>query len=296
MADFDRVFRAMKAGEGPNFYPVQIFRTNNNFVIFDAYDSLAADLLPLGVRRDDPSRRVVNIPEQPDALEAFTYLHSWYQEGIINPDAPFMAEQPARRPFFVGQGWPSAYALIDGIKYVPFRIYGPSLTTDTVRGSMLGVSANSKYKNEALKFIELINTDHKFRDMLAYGIEGKHFNYLSPNVVHKINDTWNFAAFQQGTFFNLSTTDDQPASTWDEVRQQNEEAVPSVLNGFAMDYTSLQNEIIACRTVWEKYAFDLCTGASDPAAVIPRITAELNAAGFDRIVAEAQRQVDAFRK
>jgi putative aldouronate transport system substrate-binding protein len=239
---------------------------------------------------------VVNILEQPDVLEDFTYLHSWYKDGITNPDAPIMVEQPVQRPFFVMQAWPSAFASIDGIRYVPFPVYGPSLTTDSVRGSMLGISANSRYKNEALKFIELINTDHKFRDMLAYGIEGKHFNYVSPNVVHKINDTWNFAAFQQGTFFNLSTTDDQPASTWDEVRRQNEEATPSVLNGFAMDYTSLQNEIIACRTVFDKYVFDLCTGASDPAVVIPRITAELNAAGFSRIIAEAQRQVDAFKR
>jgi hypothetical protein len=33
-------------------------------------------------------------------------------------------------------------------------------------------------------------------------------------------------------------------------------------------------------------------GAMDPEVAIPRFMAELRAAGFDRIIAEAQRQVD----
>jgi putative aldouronate transport system substrate-binding protein len=296
LADLDKIFRAMKAGEGANFYPLQMHRAINSLVIWDRYDSLAADIVPLGVRRDDRRRKVVNLLEQPDVLESLNYVRKWVQDGLINPDAPLLTEQITARPFFIGQGWPSAWLDYDGIKYVVNGlVYGPSLTTDTIRGSMLAISNNSRYKNEALKFIELINTDHKFRDMLAYGIEGKHFSYVSPNVVHKITDTWNFAAFQQGTFFNLSTTDTQPATTWDEVREQNEKATPSVLNGFAMDYAGLQNEVIACRAVWEKYAYDLNTGASDPAVVIPRMIAELKAAGFDKVLAEAQKQVDAFK-
>ena len=35
----------------------------------------------------------------------------------------------------------------------------------------------------ALKYIELLNTDRTFRDILAYGIKGKHFDYLENGTV-----------------------------------------------------------------------------------------------------------------
>jgi len=37
------------------------------------------------------------------------------------------------------------------------------------------------------------------------------------------------------------------------------------------------------------------TGAKEPRALAEKITKELNAAGFEKVVAEAQTQVDAFK-
>ena len=49
-----------------------------------------------------------------------------------------------------------------------------------------------------------------------------------------------------------------------------------------------------CNTVWDKYKYDLLTGASDPNDVLPRCIEELKAAGLDTIIAEAQKQLDEF--
>lgn len=43
---------------------------------------------------------------------------------------------------------------------------------------MNAVSINSKYKDECLKFLQLVNTDSKLRDMLAYGVPDKTFKYV----------------------------------------------------------------------------------------------------------------------
>jgi putative aldouronate transport system substrate-binding protein len=292
----DKSLRKIKEGEGPRFYPLNMARSTNNF-IFDQYDSLAADLQPLGVRLDDTTRRVVNTLEQPEVLEAFRYLHAWYEAGIINPDANMVDETPKYRPFFMTQAWPAvaaSYATSAEIaQYDPVKFFGPSYSTDSIQGSMNAINANSKYIKEALKLLELVNTDRKLRDMLGYGIEGKHFTYVNNGeAVHRDRTDWPLINYQLGSYFIETPEDTVPPGYWEEVRRLNEQAVPSVMLGFMMDLEPVRNEAINCRGAWLKYVTDLNTGASDPDTALPRIMAELKTAGFDKVLSEAQRQVD----
>jgi putative aldouronate transport system substrate-binding protein len=303
IGDMDKAFRAMKAGEGPSFYPLLATKggTEIRYFIGEKYDDLGIGLSNfLGVRLDDQNRRVVAILEQPENIEVLRVVHRWYQDGIINPDAPQIEAVPRGAPFVFDQAWPSkaqTLATQHGIeRYIPVQLTTPMINTHTIRGSMLAVGANSRYKNETLKLIELINTDHKFRDMLAYGIEGKHFNYVSPNVIHRITDTYFTYEWAQGTFFNMSTTDDQPPTTWDEVRKQNADAFASVLNGFSMDIAPVRNEIANVLAISQRYYPEISIGVTNPDTAIPQLMAALRDAGFDRIIAEAQRQIDAYYK
>jgi putative aldouronate transport system substrate-binding protein len=297
-AALDRAFRTIKAGEGERYYPFVLARSTNNF-IFDVYDSLAADLPPLGVRLDDGEHRVVNTLEQPDVLQALRYLHEWYETGIINPDANMTDETPHYRPFFIAQAWPAvaaSYATSAGIeRYDAVRCFGPSYSTDSIQGSLNAINVNSKYKQEALKVLELVNTDTRLRDMLAYGIEGKHFSYVNGGAaVHRDRTDWPLINYQVGSYFIETPEDSVPPGYWDEILQLNEEAVPSVMLGFMLDMEPIRNEVINCRTAWLKYITDLNTGASDPDVVIPRVMAELKGAGFEKVLEEAQRQVDEY--
>ncbi len=76
--------------------------------IFTMYDNMGSELDPLGVRIDDESRTVVNVLKQEDVMKDLKTLHTWYKEGIINPDAPTLGEPPSYRTTFIAQGWPSA--------------------------------------------------------------------------------------------------------------------------------------------------------------------------------------------
>ena len=49
-----------------------------------------------------------------------------------------------------------------------------------------------------------------------------------------------------------------------------------------------------CLTVWQKYKYDLLTGASDPETAVPAVIQELKAAGFDTVIQEAQKQINEF--
>ena len=52
----------------------------------------------------------------------------------------------------------------------------------------------------------------------------------------------------------------------------------------------------ACRSVYEKYKSELFTGAKEPRELVKKISEELKTAGFDKVMEEAQAQIDAAYK
>ena len=297
-ATLDPVLQTIKEGEGKSVYPMHLSQgaTFNGF--FNGYDGLASGVPVMGVKYDDESRTVVNLLEQDDVMENLNWLHKWYVDGIINPDANVVTDGGKGAIFGTGQGWPAAatsWAQGQGIeKYDVVKVFGPLYTTETIQGSMQAISANSNYKEEALKVLQLMNTDSKFRDMCAFGTEGNFMQYEDDGTVTKLRDDWVWPSYTQGTFFILSTLSDGDPDAWEQVKQQNEEAVSSVCLGFVFDPEPVQNEIANCNTVWEKYQNDLLTGAVDPETTVPKIIEELKAAGHDKVIEESQRQVDEF--
>lgn len=300
LKELDKPFRAIKAGEGKSYYPLQMIKDDGFNGMFNKYDDLTLGLRPMGVKIDDTSRKVVSVLEQPDVMEDLKQLHQWYKDGITNPDAPTLGEAPKKLPFFSAQAFPGAEAswqVDKGVeKYVMAQQFGPIFTTSSIQGSLNAISANSKYKAEALNFIQAVNTDAQLRNMLAYGIEGTDWQKVSDNVIKRTSDTWTLPAYSQGTFFNMAAVDPNPADQWDAVKKLNEEATASVTLGYALDISSLSTEVANCKAVWDKYKYELQTGASDPVVMVPKIVKELKAAGMDKIMAEAQKQITEYFK
>lgn len=298
LKELDQPFRAIKTGEGKSYYPLNLTKNDGFAGMFNRYDDLTLGLKPIGVKVDDSSRKVVSVLEQSDIMEDLKQLHQWYQDGIINPDAPTLGEAPKKLPFFSAQAFPGAEAswqVNNGVeKYVMTQQFGPIFTTSTIQGSLNAISANSKYRTESLKFLQAVNTDSQLRNMLAYGVEGTDWETVSDNVIKRTSDTWTLPAYSQGTFFNMAVVDPNPANQWDAVKKLNEEAAASVMLGYALDITNLSTEVANCKAVFDKYSSELITGASDPEVMVPKIVKELQAAGMDKIITEAQKQIDEF--
>ncbi|PJN56836.1 hypothetical protein PAEVO_35620 [Paenibacillus sp. GM2FR] len=301
LQDLDKPLHDMKAGEGKSFYPLPMTQGEGLNGFFNDYDDLTLGFPPIGVKADDASRTVVSVLEQPDVMANLKLLHQWYQDGIINPDAPTKTENDKGRPFFAAQAFPGAevsWQINDAVeKYDMVQHYGPIYTTSTIQGSLNAISANSKYKKEALKYLELVNTDPKLRNMLAFGELGVDYNNVDgEKVIERTSDTWPLAAYTQGTFFNLAVTKGAPEDQWEQVKKLNDAATSSTILGFALDITDLQTEVANCQAVWDKYKYELITGASDPEKMVPKITAELKSAGMDTIMQAAQEQINTYFK
>lgn len=298
LASIDGVLRKINDKLGsPSFIMRQEGVTS---IIGNTYDGMSAGLLPLGVKYDDESRTVVNTFEQKEVMEQYKLLHQWYKDGIINADAATLAETPTYRPFQIAQGWSGAaktsWGPQMGVDAVAIQFGDSVLANDTVQGSMSCISASSKHPDKALQLLELVNTDSHVRDALYFGLEGDNFEYTADGKVHKINEDWEMAGYTQGTFFNVTQLDTEEFNQWEEVKTLNENAKPSVMLGFSIDKTPVEDQFTNCIEIYNRYKFELVTGVADPEVTVPAMMKELKSAGYDEIVAEVQKQIkDTFK-
>ncbi len=244
LAGLTDAFKAIKDGEGTS--PV-ILDKNGFEMITSVYDQMGVGLPALGVKYDDQSRKVVNVLEQEDILSQLDTIHQWYSDGIINADAPAVGEAPSYRPFFVAQGWPSAakttWGPNMGVEAVTTKFIDTIVSNNTVRGSLNGISSSSKNPEKALQFLQLLNLDSKVRDAFYYGLEGDNFKYTDNGEIEKINNEWSMAGYTQGTFFTVSKLASDEINQWDEVKELNANANPSVLLGFNLDTSKIETEL-----------------------------------------------------
>ena len=74
----------------------------------------------------------------------------------------------------------------------------------------------------------------------------------------------------------------------------NENILPSMANGFNYDGSSVASEVAACSAVVDQYYVGLMTGAMDLESNISAFNETLHNSGIDTIIAEKQRQLDAW--
>lgn len=297
LADIEPTLTALKDKTSEAVFPMG---SNGASWLLTNYDSFSSGLPAIGVRYDDGEAKVVATLEQEDVQSQLAILNSWYKAGLINADAATKAEENNYKVCSVAQGWP--YAAIStwgpnmGVNAAAYQ-YGETIVSNgTVQGSLNSISINCEYPEKALAFLNLINTDAYVRDSFYYGEEGYNWDYTEDGRVHKHNSEWTMAGYTQGTFFQVTQLDTDDVNQWDEVKALNEAAKPSVLLGFFFDNSNVQDELASCIEIYNRYRGEIMTGTTDPAVSVPQMMDEMRAAGFDAIVAEAQAQIDAWKK
>lgn len=264
------------------------------------YDDISAGLPAIGVSYANGKAEVVSVFEQEDVLEDLKTLHEWYEAGYVNADAATLAEAPTYRPCFVAQGWPAAAKTTwgpnmgVGDQCVAIQWGDTVLSNATVQGSMNCISAACKNPEKALQLLQLVNTDSKVRDALYYGLEGDNFEYTADGRVHKLNTDWTMAGYTQGTFFQVTQTDDVDFNQWDEVKALNEQAVASPILGFSLDSEPIADDLAACIAIYAEYRPILMTGTQDPTETVATMLDAMRDSGLDDIITEIQSQIDAW--
>ena len=249
--------------------------------------------------------------ESDELMERYRLLHKWYQLGYINPDASAIDSTITDKsiPVRCGVAWRGYQGYSNpadwGFKVKTSLYDGPYLSRATEQGAMLAICAacSEERANAALRYIELLNTDRTFRDILAYGIEGKHFNYLDNGTVLRTDagrERYAPALYPLGSVVNASVESvsidfQADPDQWVKVYEGYDEyAIRSRTKGFVYDQTRKPDIIATVTAIYTNYATDLRTGTSDPDVVVPKMRAEMEAAGIQELIDDINEQLNTW--
>jgi putative aldouronate transport system substrate-binding protein len=242
------------------------------------------------------------------ALVAEGVLHEnpWYWD----PDRIYSSDPYAYLVHDVGSGYVFAaehqYYQEWVTKMVPYAHNIAS--TNYLQAAVECVSVTSKNPERALMVLELINTDPYVATTLRFGIEGTHWNQSEEENVLSFEGTKNadpsnrghyyWYGAQFGSLVYSKVPAGYPSNFTSLIKAANESAISDTNLGFIFDPTNVTNEIAACSAVIDEFVTPLKWGwiAEDEVdAQIDAFIEKLNASGAEKIVAEAQAQLDAWR-
>ena len=287
----------------PAWLPMELDKNSNNFFALDGYEYVINKEIPLMVQSADPKMNVVDIFDTDLARRTLKTLRRYYGAGYINEDAALRETQNLERNEKVfwkeagGGPYPEASWSADrGYPLVARQVSRATVTTESTRGGIMVVNSRSRHPEEAVKFLNLLNTDPEVRNLLNYGVEGVNYTLTKNDQVERKNNDYSGVQYTQGNWFILNTVVGDPTDKWDRYREFNRGAVRSEVLGFTADTSKVSREVSRVSQVWAKYYPGLMTGSVDPDVELPKFLSEMKAAGIDKVQAEIQRQLTEWKK
>jgi putative aldouronate transport system substrate-binding protein len=307
----DETFAKVKAGE-PDLY--MVFPQGNwhglVFQLFNDRDPLGDDIGVL-MNMGQSDLKVQNLYATPEYAKYVQKIREWYQKGYIPRDAmttpdggnamirngTLFASAANLKPGYAGET-----AMTMDYKLAQADFIPPFVTTRTVTSLMWSLPVTCEDPQKAVDFLSLLYTDADFINLIDYGIEGKHYVKIPndtrityPAGVNVDNTGWDmFSGWIWGNQLATYVWEGNPEDLYIQLDQFNKSGLVSKALGFQYDATPVKTEVASVNNVINEYRLSLEYGVQDPAVQLPRFISALKAAGVDQIIAEKQRQLDAW--
>lgn len=278
-------------------------------------DYLTDDMFsPKGVLMGD-DMTVTDLYSSEEFANLCDLTRSWYNGGLILQDAATTTSTAAE---LMSSG--NSFCYIASYSYPPedtaaslegqcgnvdlgaVQIGDAYLATDSINSVSWMVSSTSKNPEAALKFLNLTFTDKDIINTLIYGIEGRDYvidadgfvSYPEGQDAATVPYTAQLSCGTLGNFFLMypMVGTSKESLVWEE--EQNELAKTSLAMGFTFDSSVVKTEYTAVSNVISQYLPGLSCGSMDPETALPEFIEKLNAAGYDKILAAKQEQLDAW--
>lgn len=306
MEDLEPIFKTIKEKE-PTIYPL-IF--NNNDTPF--YDYARFEVVTGGVigsiDMDGDPTKIINPFETEKAMKYFKLMNKYYNQGFMRPEIATLSSNSDVNDEFMRQQDELPY-LVDQrnvtatYKHTALHLFDAQLGTGNARGSMISMGRNAQHPEKAMEFLNLLNTDKYLRNLIAYGIEGKHWIadgenfYKIPEGCKNLADTgYNTYVYTQGNKYLTRMVSGTPADIYDKYIEFDENAWKSPALGFAFDPDPVKSEYSAVSNAYAEFMPSLLTGSVEPESTLPKALEKLKAAGLDKLLAEMQKQYDEWLK
>lgn len=248
------------------------------------------------------STTVQNLFDTEDFKNFTGWARKWYDEGITMPD--ILSNTESWKSMFQADKAIAAINTVGINKFnglVSVYITDAFCGTDVYQMVSYGINANSKNPDASWKALEALYTDKEIGTLIANGIEGKHYvlnedgtasypeGVTASTAGYNLMEAYWFVPYCPNSYPSSSNGN---ADLYQNLIKQKDEAVMSKAFGFAFDSSPVVDEYTACSNVMDKYYKALMSGAVDPEKTMKEASAELEAAGIDKIIEEKQKQLD----
>lgn len=280
-----------------------------DMIFIDDYDPLGDSLGVLMNYGKSPD--VVNLYETPEYEQFLLHIQEWRTKGyLLDADLGFdSSNRYVASPEIFGKfaGYHPALTSVDSadageeIRCVPLT--ETFVTTDDMRGHSYSIAESSANKELATRFLTLLYTDSTLINLLTYGLEDIHYQFLDqtskmigfPDGVTRENSSYyQFRGYFWGNEFLSYLWEGYPEDLWTQVETLNRTAPRSIAFGFSYDPSPFQAETDACLRITDIYLPLLENGFGDTEALLAEFQNRLRQAGIDTIIKEKQRQLNAF--
>lgn len=317
-ADWGPVFARIKRDK---IYGFSIDK-NNGFVMPE-YDFIIDSKYPGAVRMDDPDCKVINQFEDKDFINELKVYRDFYQKGYIRPDAFTIDWATAINDFSTGKTavmfaedvhtakelQPCNVDWLEKQRKAPLILQPcfpkPIINSRSMSVAMVGISATSQHPERAMMFLNLLNSDKYLRNLVGYGIENVHYKKVDADTIDLLPRSTKYTINQAAFGNNLILYGTLDARTGkkiyegdysEKVKAVNADSIRSPILGFYFDPTPVKHEIAQIVNNAHEFTSPLYTGAIDPDDGIRKYMEKAKAAGMDKVLAEMQRQIDAWKK
>jgi putative aldouronate transport system substrate-binding protein len=319
-ADIEPFLAAVKQNE-PNVTPVYMTDTGvAGGLLFSAIDhgidAFAGTTGLAGIYYTDKNLKVFNVFESPEYQQAVELRWRWKQLGYFRKDpvpaAVSVAQvQAGEYAMLIGQqAKPNDIPTIQqhfGIPMTVKQIGTPFLTTNGLLQNMNSIVRTSQHPNQVMQFMNVLNNDAELFNLLCHGIEGKHYVFVNkaeklitfPTGLTATTDPYNPGSdWMFGNEQNGYYTDPNSVGVFANIQQANNTATRSTAFGFTFDPTNVKTEIAQLNALIGPIPTGamptaLQYGKLDPQK-LPSYLSQLKQAGADTVVAQAQKQLDAW--
>lgn len=315
---FGDILKKVKEGEGADFYPLCIEpavleRMVTNTVVVTG-DSSSLNVLSFYIDPKDPGKdspdgnTIFNKFATPEFKKFAEKTREYYLAGYIDPamtstgtanDARVAAQKSAR--YLIGtQSYALGYEVQVSAErniHVEFVPTTPAFVDTTAsQGAMFAISTASKNPDRAMMFLNLLNTDPYLMTLLNYGVEGIHYEKTADGLVKFLDKRADYTPWRNGVgnITLLPPQEGEGAGFWDTFKAYYGGAASTPILGFIFNQEPVSTEMAAIANVAAEYGFSLEAGAIDPAEKLDEFLAKLDEAGMQKVVDEANAQLQAF--
>ncbi|WP_337102235.1 extracellular solute-binding protein [Paenibacillus sp. YIM B09110] len=308
LKDLEPYLETIKKNE-PTITPLLVTKT-----VSAAGDFIADHtIVTKGIRYDEIGNKLVFETDIPQYVDNYRTMHDYYLKGYVAKDAAVKTD-------FTAEAKSGKYAVMrdsggyteDGSKStalfgfptVESLVYYPIISTSNMVGAATAISKTSKNPERAMELLNAVWKDKQLSNTLAFGLEGKNYTVKSGAGTDAISIEAKSGAEQTWAIWHnwLGPLWDQWDSSWNSkaslelMQKNNDEAKTSAILGFLFNGENVKSEIVQVNAVYAELLPILITGAmTDYDAFLADMKKRLADAGLDKIKAEAQTQLDAWK-